>query len=80
MDYSLGMYKSAVLALYGDNQSAVARALKISRASVNAWGEIIPETQAYRLERITRGKLKVDSAEYDRRRSRKRQIETCVGL
>ena len=60
-----GMYKSAVLAHYKGSQSAVARALKITRASVHNWPELIPEQSAYRLQSITRGKLKVDANAYD---------------
>jgi len=59
------MRKSDVLAYYDGNQSAVARALNITRASVNGWPDLVPEAQAYRLERITRGKLKVDPRTYD---------------
>lgn len=64
------MWKHAVLAFFGDNQSAVARALKITRASVNGWPELVPEASAYRLERITDGKLKVVTALYDRAKGR----------
>lgn len=64
------MWKHAVLAFYGDNQSAVARALKITRASVNGWPELVPEASAYRLERITRGKLKVVPDLYDQAKGR----------
>lgn len=64
------MWKHAVLAFYGDNQSAVARALKITRASVNGWPDLVPEASAYRLEKITDGKLKVVAALYDRAKGR----------
>jgi len=64
------MWKHAVLAFYDDNQSAVARALKISRASVHNWPDLIPEASAYRLERITNGKLKVVPALYDQAKGR----------
>lgn len=70
MAYSLGMWKTVVLAFYENNQSEVARALRITRASVNAWPELIPEASAYRLERITHGKLKVEPALYDQAKGR----------
>jgi len=66
------MRKSDVLSHFGGNQSEVARVLGITRASVNGWPDLIPEAQAYRLERLTRGKLKADVAEYDRRRQQHR--------
>lgn len=66
------MQKSAVLAFFDDNQSAVARALGITRASVNAWDDLIPELRAYRLERVTKGKLKVDPKLYEQRREEQR--------
>jgi DNA-binding transcriptional regulator YdaS (Cro superfamily) len=65
------MHKSEVFKFFGGNQSAVARALDIHRASVNAWPELIPERSAYRLERITEGKLKVRTRLYDVKRQRK---------
>lgn len=70
MAYSWGMWKSAVLTFYDNNQSAVARALKITRASVNAWPDLIPEASAYRLERITNRRLTVDAGLYDRAKGR----------
>ena len=36
---------------------AVASALEISQPAVSHWGEIIPEKQAFRLDRLTGGKL-----------------------
>jgi transcriptional repressor of cell division inhibition gene dicB len=65
------MHKTEVLEFFGGNQSAVARALHIARASVNDWPELIPERSAYRLERITEGKLKVRVRLYDMRRQRR---------
>jgi hypothetical protein len=64
------MWKSAVLAFFDNNQSAVARALRITRASVNAWPDLIPEASAYRLERITNGGLTVDPSLYDEAKGR----------
>ena len=57
------MKKQDVIAHYG-SQEAVARALKISGAAVCKWGDEIPEKQAYKIERLTKGKLKVGK-EYD---------------
>lgn len=59
------MFKSVVLEHFGGNQSAVARFLGITRASVNGWPDLIPEVSALRLERLTKGKLKANAALYD---------------
>ncbi len=42
----------------------LAKSLGITQAAVSRWGEIIPEKQALRLERITGGTLKYDPALY----------------
>lgn len=52
------MKKQDVIDYYGSNL-AVARALGISGAAVSRWGEVIPEKQALKLEKLTEGKLKV---------------------
>lgn len=53
------MFKSNVVAFY-KNQSGVAAALGIKPGSVSQWGNIIPEKQAFRLEKLTNGALKYD--------------------
>lgn len=58
------MRKADVLAHFRNNQSAVARALGITRASVHNWPEIVPEGRAYQLEIVTGGRLKVDPRVY----------------
>lgn len=50
---------------YFSSGEATARALGISGAAVCQWGDVIPEKQALRIEKITKGKLKVGN-EYDR--------------
>ncbi len=57
------MLKSDVLKYFG-TRTAVARFLKISSSAVTQWQDIIPEKQAYRLENLTNGKLKVDASLY----------------
>jgi hypothetical protein len=71
MAYDGAMRKSDVLAHFGGSQSAVARALKITRASVHGWPELVPEASAYRLERITAGELRVSPAIYERARAKR---------
>lgn len=53
------MKKSAVLGHFG-TQQAVADALGISAAAVSKWSDPIPKWRAYQIEKITRGKLKLD--------------------
>lgn len=59
------MLKSEVIAYFG-SQIAVAKALEISDAAVSVWKDIIPEGSAYKLESITKRKLKVDPALYSK--------------
>lgn len=58
------MKKQDVIEHFGSGQQ-VAKALKISGAAVSQWPEDVPEKQAYKIERITKGKLKVGD-EYDK--------------
>jgi hypothetical protein len=58
------MNKSDVLIHYKTHR-AVAEALGISRAAVTQWPDLIPEKQAYRLERISNGALRVDPRVYE---------------
>jgi DNA-binding transcriptional regulator YdaS (Cro superfamily) len=58
------MRKSDVIA-YFRTQAAVARALKISRASVCSWGEEIPMRRAYQIERITHGALRAEDPDLE---------------
>lgn len=66
------MWKTEVFNYYG-SLSAVARALFIAPAAVSQWPELIPERQAYRIEKLTGGQLKVDPmlyliAQYERKK------------
>lgn len=60
------MRKADVLSFFDGNQSAVARALHISRASVNGWPAVVPLEPARALEILTRKKLRVDESLYPR--------------
>ena len=42
----------------------LASALSVSHSSVSQWGDVIPEKQALKLEKITNGKLKYDPSLY----------------
>lgn len=50
---------------YFHNQNAIAEKLDISPAAVSKWDDIIPEKQALKLHRMTRGKLKYDPDLYN---------------
>ena len=57
------MYKSVVVAHFG-NTVKLAAFLKINSSAVSQWGEIIPEKQALKLEKLTDGSLKYDPTLY----------------
>lgn len=50
--------KSAVVAYYGNNISAAARAIGVKAPAFYVWGEFVPVRRAYEYERITNGALK----------------------
>nr|DAX16270.1 MAG TPA: DNA-binding transcriptional regulator [Caudoviricetes sp.] len=57
------MYKPEVIEYFGTLEK-VATALGISVSAVSQWGTIIPEKNAYRLQEITKGQLKVQHSLY----------------
>lgn len=57
------MYKSEVVKHFG-GISKTAIALNISHPAVCRWGKVIPEKQAFVIERITKGALKYDVSLY----------------
>ena len=57
------MKKIDVIDHFG-SQVAVKEVLGINKSSVSQWSEIIPEKQALRLEKITKGVLKYDPSLY----------------
>lgn len=59
------MFKKIVVEHFG-SQSAVARALGVTRAYVSAWPERVPEKQALKLERLTKGQLTYDESLYQK--------------
>jgi transcriptional repressor of cell division inhibition gene dicB len=58
------MRKDDVLAYYDGNRAKAGRAVGVSRSAVQQWPDIIPEAMAYRFERVTGGRLKVDPSVY----------------
>ena len=57
------MLKSDVIAYY-ESPSRVAQALGISSAAVSQWRECVPPLRAAQLQKLTRGKLRFDPADY----------------
>jgi len=58
------MKKQEAIAFFGGAKK-LAIALGVSPASVSQWGIDIPELRAYQIEKLTRGKLKVNSAQIE---------------
>ena len=59
------MRKSEVIEHFG-GVSKTASVLGISPPAVCRWGEVIPQKQAFVIERITKGKLKYDASLYQK--------------
>lgn len=59
------MRKSEVIEHFG-GESKTASVLGISHPAVCRWGEVIPQKQAFVIERITKGKLKYDASLYQK--------------
>ena len=59
------MFKSDAIKHFGKTKY-LATALGIKSESVSQWGDVIPEKQALRLERITNNALKYDPTLYDK--------------
>ncbi|WP_241610263.1 Cro/CI family transcriptional regulator [Rosenbergiella epipactidis] len=59
------MIKNAVCEYFG-SQHAIALALGLSDSAVSQWKEIIPEGAAFKIERITKGKLKYQENLYQK--------------
>ncbi|ELY4882215.1 Cro/CI family transcriptional regulator [Morganella morganii] len=57
------MHKKQVLAYFGGT-SKTAHILGISHSAVCQWTSVVPEKQALKIERLTNGKLKYNSALY----------------
>ncbi len=58
------MRKDQVIEHFDGKQVLVARALRLTSSAISQWGDIIPEAQAMKLERLTKGALVYDPAVY----------------
>lgn len=58
------MKKKVVLKFFNNSVTEVAKACGVSCSSVSQWGEIIPEKNALKLDRLTEGKLKYRESVY----------------
>jgi hypothetical protein len=61
------MYTRDAINHFG-NKSKTAAALGVTKQAASKWGELLPERLAYRAERVSRGKLRVDPSLYQGRR------------
>lgn len=59
------MFKDDVIKFFG-NSRKLARVLNMSPSAISQWGKVIPEKNAYKLQYLTKGKLKVDSDLYSK--------------
>lgn len=59
------MLKATAVNHFG-SQAAIAAVLGVSSAAVSKWVEVVPELQAYKLQVITRNKLRVDPSVYEK--------------
>jgi DNA-binding transcriptional regulator YdaS (Cro superfamily) len=57
------MLKQRLIDHFGSG-TKISEFLKISQSSVSQWGDVIPEKQALRIEKLTNGALKYDPALY----------------
>ncbi|AKA37729.1 Cro/CI family transcriptional regulator [Yersinia ruckeri] len=58
--------KKILVTDYFGGVAKTASALNISHPAVCRWGEIIPEKQALKVEKITKGDLKYDPVLYEK--------------
>ena len=56
----LGNMKTQDAIKYYGSQSALARAVGVTRAAVNAWGDEMPIGRQFQIEVLTSGALKAD--------------------
>ena len=59
------MDKQAAIAFFG-NLTKLAEAVSRSPSSVSEWPDIVPEGMAYKIQVLTKGKIKVDPEVYKR--------------
>ena len=59
------MHKKDVIQHFGGT-TEVARWLNISQSAVSQWPDIIPEKQAFKIERLTQGHLKHEPLMYQK--------------
>ncbi|HGH3389964.1 TPA: Cro/CI family transcriptional regulator [Citrobacter freundii] len=65
------MLKNEAIAFFG-NKTKLAHAAGVRLASVAAWGELVPEGRAMRLQEASGGELHYDPKVYDEYRKAKR--------
>ncbi|MEY8709523.1 Cro/CI family transcriptional regulator [Mangrovibacter phragmitis] len=66
------MYKAEAINFFG-SKTKLAEAAGVSRASVSAWGKLVPEGRASRLVLASGGELSYNPKIYDEHRKAKRE-------
>lgn len=59
------MYKKEVITHFG-SQRAIAKALGLSESAISQWKEVIPEKDAFKIEKMTAGALRLEPSLYHR--------------
>lgn len=65
------MKTSAAVKFFG-KRIRIAEVLKVTRAAVYQWGDVVPLVSAYELERLSGGKIRVDHGLYLHGRPKKK--------
>lgn len=59
------MFTKDAVAFFG-SKTVIAEKLGIHKSAVTNWKEVVPKGRAFELEKLTKGKLKVDPALYQK--------------
>lgn len=66
------MKKETAIQHFG-SAAAVARAINRAPSAVVEWPAIVPEGMAYKIQVITRGRLRVDTSLYGKKKRKRKQ-------
>lgn len=66
------MLKQTAVKHFGSG-AALARALGRTQQAVDAWDEVVPEGMAYKIQVITRGRVRVDVSLYGKKKRKNHQ-------
>lgn len=66
--YTFDMLTKDVLRHFKESREAIAEAIGITRSAPYQWRKVVPLGSAYRLQEVTKGKLKVNLSLYQGQR------------